>query len=446
MKIVIAGAGEIGQYLAKMLIKESHDIIVIDVDEKRLHALESGLDIMTYKGSCSSLQVLTDVEINKADLFIAVTHSEEINIMAAVFAKRLGVKKTVVRIDNMEYLEPKNKSHFISLGIDRMIYPEYIAAKEVVGLIKQTGTSEIFEFSDGKLTLFVVKLDKNAPIINKTLSEAFSLSKEHNYRAVAITRNDVTIIPKGNDMLLDGDLVYVITNPSGVKSLMKYAGKKRFDIENVMIMGGSRIGRKVARSLETYLNVKIIEIDSQKCELLADEFSNSLVINGDARDIELLKEEGIDKMDAFVAVTGNAEANILSCILAKRYGVKRTIAEVENLDYIEIAKQMGIDTIINKKLSAASRIYTFTMKAEVSSIKCLTGNSAEILEFIVHNNSLVTKNKLKDIHFPKGALIGGVVRGRKSFIATGETQIKANDKVVVFVLPPDISKVEVFFN
>jgi len=446
MKIIIAGAGEVGKYLAKMLLKEDHDIVVIDNNEKRLRSIESDKDVLTIYGSCTSIRVLQEAGVKNADLFIAVTITEEINTIAAILAKRLGARKTISRLDSMEYLEPDNKPYLLSLGIDRMIYPEFIAAKEVIGLIKQTGTSEIFEFSGGKLTLFVVRLDAKAPIVGKTLREADAITKSTDFRAVAITRNEKTIIPKGNDVLMADDLVYVITNPSGIQALLKYAGKKKLDIGNVMILGGSRIGRMVAKRLQSQLNIKMVEIDAEKCEVLANELSKVLIINGDGRDADFLVEEGISEMDAFVAVTGNSETNILSCIMAKKLGVKKTIAEVENLDFIEVASQMGVDTIVNKKLSAASHIYTFTMKAEVASIKCLTGSDAEVLEFVVQPGARITTDILKQIDFPEGAIIGGVVRGDRSYIASGTTQVKANDKVVVFALPDAIFEIENYFN
>ncbi|MBP7463214.1 MAG: Trk system potassium transporter TrkA [Bacteroidales bacterium] len=446
MKIIIAGAGEVGKYLAKMLLKEDHDIVVIDNNEKRLRSIESDKDLLTICGSCTSIRVLQEAGVKNADLFIAVTITEEINTIAAILAKRLGARKTISRLDSMEYLDPDNKPYLLSLGIDRMIYPEFIAAKEVIGLIKQTGTSEIFEFSGGKLTLFVVRLDAKAPIVGKTLREADAITKSTDFRAVAITRNEKTIIPKGNDVLMADDLVYVITNPSGIQALLKYAGKKKLDIGNVMILGGSRIGRMVAKRLQNQLNIKMVEIDAEKCETLANELSKVLIINGDGRDADFLVEEGISEMDAFVAVTGNSETNILSCIMAKKLGVKKTIAEVENLDFIEVASQMGVDTIVNKKLSAASHIYTFTMKAEVASIKCLTGSDAEVLEFVVQPGARITTDILKQIDFPEGAIIGGVVRGDRSYIASGTTQVKANDKVVVFALPDAIFEIENYFN
>jgi trk system potassium uptake protein TrkA len=446
MKIIIAGAGEVGKYLAKMLTKENHDIIVIDTDLEKLNEVESQCDLMTIEGSSLSFKTLEEANVKNTNLFIAVTHTEEVNLLSAMLAKRLGAKKTVARIDNEEYIHPMRKLHFINMGIDRMIYPEKIAAREVVGLIKQIGTSQIFEFSGGRLNLFVVDLEKNAPIVDKTLLEISNMSKSVDFRAVAITRQGQTIIPSGDEFLRVGDQVYVITSQEGIQKLMKFSGKAREKIENVMILGGSRIGQKVASELSHNCKTKIIEIDEKKSLLLADTLHKTLVIHGDGRNLELLIEEGIKDMDVFVAVTGDSETNVLTCALAKKFGVKKAIAEIENFDYFDIAKQMGVESIINKKLSAASHIYTFTMNAEVSSIKCLTGTDAEVLEFVVSKNAKIAKDRLRNIHFPKEAIVGGVIRGNKSFIAKGDTKIIPGDKVVVFSSPDVLNKVAGFFS
>ncbi|MDA3819691.1 MAG: Trk system potassium transporter TrkA [Candidatus Delongbacteria bacterium] len=445
MKIIISGAGEVGKYLAQMLTKENHDTIVVDTNKDNLKIVEQQYDLMTITGSCSSFKTLEDAKVSTADLFIAVTHSEEINLLSAMLAKRLGAKKTIARIDNIEYIDPVRKLHFINMGVDRMIYPEKIAAKEVVALIRETGTNQVFEFSDGRLNLFVVFLSEDAPIINKTLKEATQISNSFDYRAVAITRSGKTIIPSGDDVLKAGDHVYVITSPEGIDSLMKYAGKQKDKFDNVMILGGSRIGQKVANELSKNCKIKLIEKNENKALELADRLDRCLVIHGDGRNMDLLEEEGIKDMDAFVAVTGDSETNILSCMLAKKLGIKKTIAEIENFDYFDFAQKMGIDSIVNKKLSAASRIYSFTMHAEVSSMKCLTSTDAELLEFVVKEKARITKDILRNLNFPEDAIVGGVVRGKKSFIATGNTHIVKGDKVVVFTLPGSIKKVEKFF-
>ena len=445
MKIIIAGAGEVGTHLAKMLSSEKHDITIIDNDEENLKNIESTLDCMTVHGSSTSISVLRDANIKKTDLLLAVAHFEETNLTTAILGKKLGAEKVIARIDNQEYLFPENKDYIISLGIDYLIYPEKIAAREVVGLLHRTGTTEVFEFSGGRLSLFVIKLDENAPIINKTLAESSSKNNK-DYRAVAITRQGNTIIPRGNDVFLANDQVYVITNVSGIEELMTYSGKEEFHVKNIMILGGSRIGKTIAKDLEGQFNIKLIELDRDKSFKLADYLHNTLVINGDGRNADLLVEEGLKNMDTFIAVTGDSEVNILSCLLAKNMGVKKTIAEIENLDYITLAEKMGIDNIINKKLIAASRIFRFTMNTEVNSIKCLTGTEAEVLEFTVKPGSKATKAPIRSINFPKDSIIGGIVRGKSSFVAMGDTQIKPNDKVVVFALPSAINIVGEFFN
>jgi len=445
MKIIVAGAGEVGTHLAKMLSSEFHDIIVIDPDEERLRNIDSNLDILTITGSATSMEVLKEARVKKTDLFIAVTHSEETNITAAIIAKKLGAKKSIARVDNNEFIEPENISHFISLGIDYLIYPERIASREIVDLM---GHAEIFEsvdFSGGKLSLYVLKLNENALVINQTLSEV-AKNKELEFRAVAISRNGNTIIPRGDDEFQLNDLAYVVTNKSGIKDVLRYGGKKKIDIKNVMILGGSRIGKRTAKSLENRFNIKLIEIDKEKSIQLADELQNTLVVNGDGRNIDLLNEEGLSKMDTFIAVTGNSEINILSCVLAKKMGVKKTIAEIENIDYIDLGESMGIDTIINKKLSTAGRIFKFTLSAEVETMKCLTGSDADVLEFIAKTDSKITKGSLKTIDFPKDAIVGGIIRGEKAFIAKGNTRIMADDRVVVFALPPAVKKLDNFFN
>lgn len=444
-RIIIAGAGDVGQYLAKMLSKEKHEITVIDTDAERLATIGNQYDLMTIEGSGTSFKTLEDAKIQSMDLFIAVTHSEETNLLSAMLAKRLGAKKTIARIDNTEYINPLRKLNFINMGVDRMIYPEKIAAKEITSLIRQTGTNEVFEFSGGKLKLFVLTLDENAAIVGKTLKEATKMVNSIDYRAVAISREGQTIIPSGEDVMKIGDIVYVITSPEGVDSLMKNSGKDKHDIENIMILGGSRIGQRVAMDLGSSCRIKLIEFNEKKAQTIAERLEKCLVIHGDGRNLELLVEEDIQDMDAFIAVTGDSETNVLACALAKKFGVPKAIAEIENFDYFDIASKMGIESIINKKLSAASHIYTFTMNAEVSSIKCLTGTNAELLEFVVGENAKITKDVLRNINFPKESIVGGYIRGKRSFIAKGDTEIKPGDKVVVFSLPEALSKVETFF-
>ena len=445
MRIIIAGAGEVGTHLAKMLSNENHEIIIIDPEEDRLKPIDSTLDVLTREGSATSVKILQDVLARKTDLFIAVTHSEDTNITSAILAKRFGAIKTIARIDNLDYLEHSTTEFFRSLGIDSLIYPELIAARAVLGLLHETGATEFLEFCGGKLAMYVQKLNENAPIINKSLQEIALTNRTDKFRAVAIKRAGKTIIPRGNEQFKLGDLVYVISTNEGIEEMMKTSGKENFEAKNIMILGGSRIGKHVASYMQKSCEVKLIDYDIKKCEDLAEILDNTLIINGDGRNVELLEQEGITKIDAFVAVTGNSETNILSCLLAKKMGVKRTIAEVENMEYINLAENTGIDTIINKKISAASRIFRHTSNPNVTQVKYMTGTEAEVIEFNVPANSKITKGTLRSLDFPRDAIVGGGTREGLPFIATGDTIINANDKVVVFTLPSGYDALSKFF-
>ncbi|HNZ71102.1 MAG TPA: Trk system potassium transporter TrkA [Prolixibacteraceae bacterium] len=345
MKVVIAGAGEVGTHLAKMLSKENHEIVLIDEDSEKLEKISNQVDLLTINGFANSIIDLKEAGISKADLFIAVTPFESRNVLACILAKDLGAKKTLARINNDEYFKKAYKPKFIELGVDEIIYPETLAANEIVASVKQPASRVTHEFSGGKLVLSGIKIRDNATIVNKTLEEIGKFSSS--FRVVAITRGDSTIIPYGKDQLMPDDIAYFVSTPAALSELYEKTGKDYFGVKNIMILGGSRIAQKTAEKLSDQFNIKIIDVDKERCQQIADKFSNVLVINGDGRNLELLKEEGIEKMDAFVAVTGNSETNILTCQLAKKMGVKRTVAEVENIDFISLAEQVGIGSVIN---------------------------------------------------------------------------------------------------
>ena len=443
MKIVIAGAGEVGTHLARMLTNENHDIVLLDDSHEKLSNISDDIDLLATVGSAHSFEDLKKTGIAKADLFIAVTPFEERNVLACSMASYLGVGRTIARINNLEYLQENYKAKLKNLGIDELIYPESLAAKEIVASVKQTGTRQLIEFSNGKLLLLGIKVRENAPILNKTF-ENLSQENEH-ILVVAINRDNITIIPKGTDFIKAGDIVFFITTRAEQQHVFDLTGKKLFGVKNIMFLGGSRVAQKTIEKLGDQFRIKIIENNLEKCEKIADKFENVLVINGDGRDLDLLKEEGIDKMDAFVATTGNSETNILGCHLAKSFGVRRTVAEVENLAYMNLAEQMDIGTLINKKLNAASYIYKFTLNAAISKVKCLTASDAEVFEFIAKKGARITQKIIKDLDFPEEAKIGGIIRGNKGYIAKGLTQIQEDDKVVVFTLPAGIKKIEKFF-
>ena len=446
MKIVIAGAGEMGSHLARMLSGNGHDITIIDSDQKLLSEVGSLADVITVEGDSTTFAVLRKASVRKCDLFIAVNHEENDNVVAAMLAKKLGARKSIARIDNNEYLEPNNKEMFINMGIDYLFYPEKVAAREVINLLGHTSTTEYVDFSGGKLSLVVFKLDSSSPLIGRTLIEVTADREALPYRTVAISRDGDTIIPRGSDQFQEGDTVYVIANQNDVKSLMVFSGKPNIEVNNIMILGGSRIGVRIATELQDEANVKLVEYNPDKAYKLTETLEKTLIISDDGRNIDSMIEEGLSNMDAFVAVTGRSETNILAAMVAKRLGVKKVIAEVENLNFINLAESMGIDTIINKKLITASNIFRFTMNTDVQAIKCLTGCDAEVLEFIAKPNSPATKGQIRELDFPHDAVIGGIVRGDRSYIATGSMEINAFDRVVVFALPSAIARIGRFFS
>ena len=447
MRIIVAGAGEIGSHLAKMLSMEYHEITVISPDEESLERISGESDIITVEGISSSIETLLKAGVQNADLFIAVNPDSEqdINIVSSILAKRLGAKKVTARINNEEYQKNENRILFTDLGIDSLFYPEKIAATEIVNLLKQNTASEFMNYSHGKLQLIVYKLEECSPMVDRTVAELRERT-QNLFRSVAISRNNRTIIPKSATRFKVGDIVYLVSKKEGMEQALSLSGKSKVSVRNLMILGGGRIGEMVAKAMEKQVeNIKLIDIDPEKCAHLSEVLDKTLVINGDGRNSDLLMEEGLKDMEAFIAVTSSSETNILSCVVAKRMGISKVIAEVENFEYIKLAEEMGVDSVINKKLITAGKIFRFTLSNKVRSIKVLNGTDAVVLEFIVNTNSKITTGKLKDLHFPEEAIIGGYVRGNESFIADSESTIRPYDQVVVFANPEAVDKVDKFF-
>ena len=445
MKIVIAGAGNVGIHLAKLLAGENQDIVLIDESTEKLARLDSSFDLLTIQESPVSLHGLKEAGAGSADLFVAVTTDESRNIISAQLAHYLGAKKTVARINNYEYLQPKNMEYFNSIGLDSLIYPELLAAKDIVDGMKLSWIRQWWEFAGGALVMMGIKLRDNAQILNKPLSE---LGKELPYHIVAILREGETIIPSGNDTMQAGDLVYFMTMKKHIPHIRKIAGKEELpDVRDVIIMGGSRIAVRTAQLMPDYMNLKIIESDMERCDRLTEMCDDKvMIINGDGRDPSLLMSEGIQHTEAFVALTDNSETNILACLAAKRFGVTKTIAEVENIDYINMAEKLDIGTVINKKKIAASHIYQMMLDADVTNVKCLTFANADVAEFNVIEGARITRNPVKDISLPRGVTIGGLIRDKEAILVTGNTQIQAGDHVVVFCLEGMIKTIEKYFN
>ncbi len=445
MRIIIAGAGDVGFHLAKLLAYEAQDIILIDSDAATLKLASQYLDVGTIKGSSTSYKILDEADVQNADLLIAVTSSEETNLTTAIIGKHLGAKRTVARIENVEYLLNKEKLDLKELGIDEIISPESLAAKEIKRLLKEIALTDTFDFDEGRLSLIGVNVDEKSPIAGKTLAETSHLNPDYNFVTVAILRNNETIIPRGDTAFLKGDHAYFITQPDGVDRVLALSGKTKQGVKNIMILGGSKVGFHAAKRLSRKFNVTHIERDKDKRYEFADELKNVMVINGDGRDVELLEEEGIQEMDAFIAVTGNSETNIISCLVAKNHNVKKTVSLVENIDYIHLSQNIGVDTMINKKLIAANFIFRYIRQGDVINLTSIHGVDAEILEFIVKAESKITEQMIKDMEFPKEAVIGGVVRNGVGYTPMGDFQFRPKDRVVVLCRPQCIHAVESYF-
>jgi len=450
MKIIISGAGEVGSHLAKMLSSAANDITVIDADQTRLRNISSAADIVVVEGSPSSLDVLKGAGAQDADLFIAVypDDSQDVNVVSALLAKKLGSKKVVARVSNEEYLSYENKYLFTEMGIDLMFYPEKIAAREILSMLHQSSSCDSMDFSNGKLQLAVFKLEDDSPLLDTTIEDfdrCTGVSLQ--FRVVAISRGDQTFIPSFDTRFKYNDMVFIIAKSDGMDILKRYVGKDDVDVKSVMIAGGSPIALMVARALaKEGVAVKVIEKDKETCMELSEKLpSDVIVINGDSRNTDLLLEENIRSIDAFVALTDSSETNILTCVAAKKIGVPRTVAQVENLEYIGLAEGMGVDSVINKKMITAGRIFKFTLSDKVRFVKYMSGTNAEVVEFIVAPDAKITKAPLKDLNFPENAKIGGVTRGNEAFIAVGSTQIEPYDRVAVFAMPEVVREVDKWF-
>ena len=445
MKVVIVGAGAVGTHLSKLLSREHQDCVLIDDNEERLSSLTE-YDVMTYNASPTSIKALKDAGTQHADLFVGVTPEESTNLTACMIAHQLGAKKTVARIDNYEYLSPQNKELFRNMGIDSLIYPEVLAAIDINNGLKLSWVRQRWDVHNGALTLLGIKLRETAEILNQPLREL--CGPDDPYHIVAIKRGEETIIPGGLDELRVGDLAYFMTTQEYIPYIRKIVGKEHYaDVKNVIVMGGDKTSVRAALTAPDYMNMKIIEKNPERCEklneLLGD--SDTMVIHGDGRDLGLLEEEGIRNTQAFVALTGNAETNILACLTAKRLGVRKTVAMVENLDYVKMAEELDIGTIINKMTIAASHIFQMMLEADVDNLRSLMLVDAEVAEFTAAEGSKVTKKPVKDLGLPKGATIGGLVRDDVGMLVNGNSQIEAGDSVMVFCHETKLNNVEKFF-
>lgn len=443
MRIIIAGAGAVGTHLAKLLSRENMDISLIDEDASRLGDLSADYDMLTRVACPTSMRDLRDIGVKDVDIFVAVTPHESVNITACMLANKLGAKKTLARIDNYEYLLPENRRMFEELGLNHLIYPEVLAAKEITDSLHVNWMRYHLSLCNGVLELCVVKMREGAPMIGKKFSSgAFNHGL---FRVVAMKRGMETIIPTGNDEIMPDDMVYIVCTRDNIDYVRQQAGKDSHSVNNIMFIGGTRIAQKAVQALGSEKNIKIIEPDRERCYALSEKISNALIINADGRDMDTLKEEGILDVDAFIAVTENSEANIFACLAAQKLGVKRTIAEIENIDYIPLAEGLDIGAVINKKTITSSYIYQMMLDTSVLNVRNLTSADAQIVEFEAKKDSLITRKKIKDVGLPFNVNIGGLVRDGIGVLVNGDTQILPDDKVAVFCRASEIRKLDKFF-
>jgi len=448
MKIIIAGAGEVGFHLAKLLSFESQDITLIDNNKSNLIIAENQLDIKTIEGDSASISVLKEANVQNCDLVVSLTTSETTNFTTCFLAKQLGAKRTIARISNSEFIEGNKEIDFSSIGIDELISPESLATEEIKLLVHESAFTNSHDFEDGILKMMGVKLEKNAPFIGKTVMESASVFPGVHFMPIAIKKenSDTTIIPRGDTVFSQGDQVYFITNEKGLKELYDLIGTEKQNIDNIMILGAGRIGSKLAKELSNEgLNVKIIEINSEKANHFVEEVKNVMMLNVDGRNVDLLVEENLENMDAFIATTGNSETNIMSCLMAKSKNIKKTIALVDNMDYFNLSQSIGIDTLINKKLLAANDIFRFVRNGDIVELAKLNNMDAEIVEFNVSEHSKVLNKKIVNLDFPRKAIIGGVIRDKKGLIVLGDFEIKLGDRVLVCSTAEALKKVESLF-
>ena len=442
MRIVIIGAYAIGRHLARILSRRNEEITIIDDDEERLSRIGGDLDLLTIQDRPNSLSTLKDADVKGADLVIAVTPDENLNTICCILAKKLGAKKTVARINNAEDMKAERQEFYKELGVDQLIYPEMLAAEDINNGLKMSWVRQRWDVHGGALVMLGIKLRETCEILNPPLRLISGPADP--FHIVAIKRNGETIIPGGNDELKLYDLAYIMTTKQYIPYIRKIVGKEKYaDVKNVMFMGGGATAVRAIQTMPEYMQAKVIEMDPQRCEELNNLIDNShaLVINGDGRDVPLLIEENISNTQAFVALTGNAETNILACLTAKRMGVRKTVAMVENIDYVSMAESLDIGTIINKKAIAASYIYQMMLDANVINVRFLMTANADVAEFIPEEGSRITKKPVKELGLPRGVTIGGLVRGNEGMLVSGNTQIQPGDSVMVFCHEADMQKV-----
>jgi trk system potassium uptake protein TrkA len=446
MKIVIAGAGEVGSHLARLLSNQAQDIILIDRNAAQLETALAHFDVITIEGDATSIRTLRDADVKNADLMIAVTSSEETNIIVATLAKRMGAKKTLARIRKSEYMIPSIRKDLENIGIDTLFSPRDLAAAEICRLVTETGLSEMQVFEKGELRVIGVTVRDSMFLAGKNLNELNVSDQPPQLKTIAIQRNDQAIQLSGDTSLKVNDHVYFVATPEGMEFIRSMCTKNKSKIKNIMITGGSSVGYRTAALLEKNYKVKLIEKDREKCIRLAEELNHCLILNGSASDVEFLEEEGLSEMDAFIALTGDTEKNIISSLVAKVHNVRRTIALVENMDYINIAQRIGVDTLINRKLIVANEIVKYVRPGYVKAMMRLPDMEGEVIEYEVLQGSSLARRPINDISLPTDVTIAGVIKGSTGIIAHDGVILEEGDNVIVYAMPKAVSALEELFS
>ena len=446
MKIIIAGAGDVGFHLAEHLVAENQDITLVDTDQEVLDVVGARLDVLTIQGNAASIGVLLQAQVERAQLMLAMTTSETTNIVTATLAKRLGASQTIARVASTEYLSMGQLDIFDDIGIDTLISPSKLAAEEIERLVRQATFTDVFEFEDGKFTLVGATIAPDSRLADVRIAQWPHIGgAADDLRPMAILRGKKTLIPKGSTVLHPGDHVYFITRKDDLPRLTELVGGEEHEIRRVMIAGGTRLSYETAALLEKDYKVTLIDEDRNQCKRLAGTLGNSIIINGDPTSSYLLNEVGLARADAFLALTPNSEANIIASLAAKNKGVFRTIAQVDNREYEHISQDIGVDTLINMKLIAANNVLRYVRKGHVEAITSLHGVDAEVIEYVIERDNQLVHHPLHALKLPDSALVGGVIRGESTYVPDGDFSLQLGDKVIVFALPDAIAKLDRLF-
>ncbi len=443
MRIIIAGDGDTGTHLANTLSIENQDIVLIGTDRNHLSELESEYNIITCAGSPVSYTDLSRCGVSEANLFVAVTGDENLNLIAAQTAKGCGAKKCVARVDNPDFLHPRVNGIFRRNGVDALIYPERLAADEIINFIRHNWVREWFVVNDGKLIVAGVKTGGSSTLIGRRLKD--TATNPRYFHVSALKRNSETMIPRGDTMILEGDILYFSVLPENIGKLYEICGNAQTRICKIMVTGGGRVTENLLEEIHSDYDVTLIESDADRCNYLAARFQDVTVVNTQANDVTTLKDEGLEHCDLFLALTGSSEKNIVSCMVAREHGVGKTLARIEELQYIPEAESLSIDKIINKKLLNVSKILDSLMETSFDEAQCMLLDRAEIIKLTAHPGSRIVSRPICELSLPAGITIGGIIRDGKGMLAEGRTCIKPGDNVLIFSHIGSLSKIENLF-